>query len=63
MNFVLVALGILGNNRILTHTDIILPKTHTANQVLNAKHPAWIFCLFSNLDTKDIRNQDTIERH
>jgi hypothetical protein len=25
--------------------------------VLNAKYPAWIFCLFSNLDTKNIRNQ------
>ena len=62
MNFVLVALGNLGKKRILTHTGIVLPKTHTANQVINAKHPAWIFCLFSNLDTKDIRNQDTIER-
>ena len=57
MNFVLVALGILGNSRILTHTDIILPKTHTANQVLNTKYPAWIFCLFSNLNTNNIRNQ------
>ena len=62
MNFVLVALGNLGKKRILTHTGIVLPKTHTANQVINAKYPAWIFCLFSNLDTKDIRNQDTIER-
>ena len=57
MNFVLAALGNLGNKRILTHTGIVLPKTHTANQVLNAKYPAWIFCLFSNLDTKNIRNQ------
>ena len=57
MNFVLVAMGNLGKKRILTHTGIVLPKTHTANQVLNAKYPAWIFCLFSNLDTKNIRNQ------
>ena len=57
MNFVLVALGNLGNERILTHTGIVIPKTHTANQVLNAKYPAWIFCLFSNLDTENIRNQ------
>ena len=38
MNFVLVALGNLGKKRILTHTGIVLPKTHTANQVLNAKN-------------------------
>ena len=57
MNFVLVALGNLGKKRILTHTGIVLPKTHTANQVINAKYPAWIFCLFSKLDTKNIRKQ------
>ena len=57
MNFVLVELGNLGKKRPLTHTGIVLPKTHAANQVLNAKYPAWIFCLFSNLDTENIRNQ------
>ena len=62
MNFVLLALGNLGNERTLTHTGIVLPKTHTANQVLNAKYPAWIFSLFSNLDKKKIRNQDAKER-
>ena len=56
-NFVLGTLGNVCKERILTHTGIVLPKTHTANQVLNTKYPAWIFCLFSNLNTNNIRNQ------